>query len=270
MVHSLCYHRTIPIQLLSIYHFYLQEREITGIENEEWKWTKSVVEWIYSSSAILNWLCNERWIFTYSTKHQIKWNMWLAHLFYNSYIGSIEMSEWNKCVDMNQDAVNNTKHLYRTHTEFELASLPLFLNRLKRCEWKTKKKYTKINTDKKQETHKLCVQSLSYTPGSKKHTNSSRSRYFHPIHFFHSHFTNQIVNCENAVASQRNDDEWQANAECILFAVCDFIILAKYPGMQNTRSTMPSKCIWKPSHRSSSPSVCMLYVCVFLFKTLNL
>lgn len=63
-----------------------------------------------------------------------------------------------------------------------------------------------------------------------------------PSHSFFS-FTNQIVNCKNAVASQRNDDEWQANAECILFAVCDFIILAKYPGMQNTRSTMPSKCI---------------------------
>lgn len=60
----------------------------------------------------------------------------------------------------------------------------------------------------------MCVCNLCHTPGSKKHTNSSRLRPIFPFHF-HISTQGKISNCENAaVTTQHSDDEWLANAVC--------------------------------------------------------
>lgn len=85
-------HRAISIQLLSVYKFYLQNRKITGIEVNGKRWMNALL------------CCTQLWV---NSKHSIRMHtnteqMRMAPLFYNSYIGSIEMrcdemSEWNKC-----------------------------------------------------------------------------------------------------------------------------------------------------------------------------
>lgn len=87
-------------------------------------------------------------------------------MFYNSYIGSIETSERNKWGDMNQDAANNTKRNIRTQDTHRVkARVSLSFDTSEN--WKSVTK--KVNTDKEQETHKLCVQFLSHT-----HTHQGR------------------------------------------------------------------------------------------------
>lgn len=104
---------------------------------------------------------------------------------------------------------------------------------------KYKKRGRKINkqTDEKQETHKLCVQSLSHARVEKAHKFISLTRYFHAIPFIFR--TNRIVNCENAVTTQHNDDEWLTNA-----VLCSVVTLSSWQSIQGCRiqgRRMPSK-----------------------------
>lgn len=137
-------------------------------------------------------------------------------------------------MDMNQDAANNAKHFYRTHRESAGS---------KRCEWNTKKRGRKINkqTDEKQETHKLCVQSLSHARVEKAHKFISLTRYFHAIPFIFR--TNRIVNCKLWKCCHNTTQRWWMAGK--RWAVlCSVVTLSSWQSIQGCRiqgRRMPSK-----------------------------
>lgn len=121
---------------------------------------------------------------------------------------------------------------------------------------KKRKKNKQTNKQTKSKRHINYVCNLCHTPGSKKHTNSSRSHAisisFISIHISHKPNCKLWKCCHNTTMM----NVWQT-LRCAV-RCCDSFILAKYPGMLNTRSTNAIEMrLWWCLFFALSPSACV-------------
>lgn len=184
-----------------------------------------------AKTAELCWTVSEQWAL-YSHIHEHKHR--IIHVdgsVVSPFKYWIDRDEWMEQMRWIWIKMQQTmRNIFTEHIERESAGS-------KRCKWNTKKRGRKINkqTDEKQETHKLCVQSLSHARVEKAHKFISLTRYFHAIPFIFR--TNRIVNCKLWKCCHNTTQRWwMAGKRCAVLC-CDSFVLAKYPGMQNTRST---------------------------------